>query len=73
MHEKLLQIMTKIRSDIDFETAEGLITEEILDSFDILAIVAGIMEELGIDIPVEYINEENFNSLKDIEKVIQKL
>ncbi len=73
MNEKLLGILTKVRPDIKFETAEGLILEEILDSFDILAIVAAILDELGIDIPVECINAENFDSLKEMEKLIDGL
>jgi len=33
--EQLIQIMSEIRPDIDFETAERLIDDDILDSFDI--------------------------------------
>ena len=38
--ERLIQIMNEIRPDIDFETAEGLIDDDILDSFDIISIVS---------------------------------
>lgn len=73
MHEKLKQILLQIRPDINFETETGLITEEKLDSFDIISIIEAVMEELEVDIPVEGINEENFDSLQKMERFISKL
>lgn len=72
MHEKLLQIMSEVRPDVDFEEENKLITDEILDSYDVLAIIAAIMEEFGVDIPIEYISEENFNSLRAMEVMLQE-
>lgn len=34
--EELMNILTNLRPDIDFSTADKLIDDEILDSFDII-------------------------------------
>lgn len=43
------------------------------DSFDMISIIEAVMEELEVDIPVEGINEENFDSLRKMERFISKL
>ncbi len=60
--EKLLGILTSIRSDIDFEKETLLIDDGILDSFDIVSIVAELCEEYDITITADQLEPENFNS-----------
>ena len=43
--EKLLEILDELHPDVDFETEEHLIDNKILDSFDIVTIVAEIDAE----------------------------
>ena len=59
--EQLLAIMSEIRPDIDFETENELIDADILDSFDIIAIVSEVNEQFGIEINVNDLLPENFN------------
>ena len=40
--EKLLQILTELRPDIDFEKEDQLIDDGTLDSFDIISLVGGV-------------------------------
>lgn len=60
--EKLLEILKSIRSDIDFENETKLIDDNILDSFDIVSIVAELCEEYDITITADMLEPENFNS-----------
>ena len=70
--KKILDILTGIRPDIDFETAQKLIDDSILDSFDIISIVSELDEEFGIVINVADLLPENFNSLEAIFELVEK-
>lgn len=71
--EKLMEILQELHEDIDFGTHEGLIDEGVLDSFDIVTLVAEIDSEYGVTIPVEELTPENFNSAQAILNLIQRL
>lgn len=60
--EELLRIMGEIRPDVDFETETRLIDGDILDSFDIISIVSEVNDRFGIEINVNDLVPENFNS-----------
>lgn len=71
--EKLLEILSELHPEVDFETAQGLIDEQILDSFDIVTIVAEIDSEYDVAIPAEELVPENFNSAKALYALVEKL
>lgn len=73
MRNKIIKLLKDIRSDVDFEKENALVTNGVLDSFDIISIVAAFGEEFQLDIPVEEINEENFDSVDAMERMIIKL
>ena len=71
--EELLRIMSEVRPDIDFETEDKLIDNEMLDSLDIVAIVTDVNDEFDIEINVNDLLPENFDSAKALYELIQKL
>ena len=71
--EKLLTLLKEIRSDVDFENEDKLIDNGILDSFDIVSIIAEIGEQFEVDISVDDILPENFNSVKAMYSLIERL
>ena len=71
--DKLMNILWEINPDIDFETENALIDGGMLDSFDIVTLVAEIDDAFGIEIPAEALIPENFNSAKAIFALIQQL
>lgn len=71
--EELLRIMSEIRPDVDFTTATTLIDDDVLDSFDIISMVSEINETFGIEINVNDLLPENFNSAEALYALIQKL
>ena len=71
--EKLLEILSSLHPDVDFETAEDLVDDGILDSLDIVTLVTEINAEFDVTIPAEEIVPENFNSAKELMALIEKL
>ncbi|MBP5555396.1 MAG: acyl carrier protein [Lachnospiraceae bacterium] len=70
--DKLKAILEDLRPDVDFDKEENLVDGNILDSFDIITLVAKISEEMGVEIGVDELIPENFNSLKAMEKLLEK-
>lgn len=71
--EELKQILEEIRPDIDFETATALIDDGVLDSFDIISIVGELNMNYNIEINVEDLLPENFNTMEAIFELVTKL
>ena len=60
--EELLEILNDLHPDVDFETCDSLIDDKILDSFDIVTIIAEVNDRFDVTISAEKITPENFNS-----------
>lgn len=71
--EELLEILEELHPDVDFENNKRLIDDHLLDSFDIITLVAEIGDEFDIQISAEHIIPENFNSAESLYKLIKKL
>lgn len=71
--EALLNILNELHPDVDFETCTTLIDDQILDSFDIVTLVAEIDGEFDVQIPAEELIPENFNSAKALYALIERL
>lgn len=70
MKETVLQILKGVRSDVDFEGTSKLIDDNILESLDIVAIVGEFNDEFDIEISVEDLTPENFNSVDAMVELI---
>jgi D-alanine--poly(phosphoribitol) ligase subunit 2 len=71
--EELLEILEEMHPDVDFRTCDTLIDSNILDSFDIIALISEIKMEFGVTIPPDEIIPENFNSAKAMHELIERL
>ena len=69
--DELMEILNELRPDVDFETA--LITDGILDSFDIVALVGELNDAFDIEIKPNNLVPDNFNSAKAMMALIEKL
>ena len=69
--ETLLQILTAMHPEVDYDTCVNLVDGKILDSFDIITLVAEINEKLDVTIPAEEIIPENFNSYAALRKLVE--
>ncbi len=71
--EQLIEILKSVRPDVDFENEDALIDDEILSSFDIIAMVSEINVQYGIEIQVDDLLPENFNSVGAIMELIERM
>jgi acyl carrier protein len=72
MRDTVLEILQDIRSDIDFENETALIDDDMLESLDIVAIVGEFNEEFDVEISVEDLFPENFNSVDAMVELITR-
>ncbi len=71
--EDLLKILNNIKPGVNFEKEENLIEDEVLDSFDIVNLVAQVDDEFDVEISPADLVPENFKSATKIYELIQKL
>lgn len=73
MKEQLIELLEEIRPDVDFENEKQLITDGVLDSFDIVSMVTAMNDEFDIEIEVGNLVPDNFNSIEGMMALIEKL
>lgn len=73
MKEKILSILNDLRPDIEFETEEGLISDGLLESFDLIQLIATLENEFEVEISNKNITKENFDSLDRIVSLMDSL
>ena len=73
MKEQLLQILENAHPDVDYESQTALIDGGVLDSFDIIMVVTDIKDTFDVEITVENLQPENFNSVDAMMALIERL
>lgn len=74
MKDKVIKILEDIRADIDFVNLnQKLIDDDLLDSFDIISIIGEFNEAFDIEISVDELLPENFNTPDAMVELIMKL
>lgn len=71
--ERLIKILNEVKPGVDFEHTNNLVEDGIIDSFDIVTIIAAINEEFDIEFPVMEVMPETFNDVESLYNVIQRL
>ena len=71
--EELLSILKGICPKVDFVKEKKLIDDGILDSFDIISIVNELNEHYDIEIDVDDLEPDNFNTVEAMLELIEKL
>ena len=71
--EKLLELLKGVRPDVDFENETALIDDGLLDSFDVVSIISEIDDVFDVQIRINELAPDNFNSAEAIWNLIQKL
>ncbi|MBQ8606348.1 MAG: acyl carrier protein [Clostridia bacterium] len=69
----LLNILQDCRPDVDFENETALIDDGILESLDIVMIVNELSDFYNVEISVDDLVPENFNSAKAMYELVQRL
>lgn len=68
----ILDILIGLKDDADFENSEDFIEDGLLDSFDLVNLVAELETEFDIEIKGSDIIPENFVSIKKISELVEK-
>ena len=71
--EELMRILGELHPDVDFNTADDLIGDGVLDSLDIVTLITEINSAYDVSIPAEEILPENFRSAMAIYDLITRL
>ena len=71
MRKQIMEILTEICPGVDFENEKALIDDGMIDSLDIVAVVTELMEAFDVELGVDDLTPENFNSVEAIEELIE--
>ena len=71
--DELLSILKDICPKVDFVNEKKLIDDGKLDSFDIISIVNELNEHYDIEIDVDDLEPDNFNTVEAMLELIEKL
>ena len=72
MREEILELLKRMKGDADFEHSEDFIADGLIDSFEIVDLVAEMEERFSIEISGRDIIPENFVNLEAMDTMIQK-
>jgi acyl carrier protein len=68
----IIEILKEIRPEFDFTVSRDFIADGMLDSFDVVTLVAALDKQYGISINGTDIVPENFKNVEAIEALLHK-
>lgn len=71
--DEILEILDGLGLDADFESCTTLVDDGILESLDIVTIIAELSDTFDITIPARDIVPENFNSAEAMLGMVNRL
>lgn len=71
--EIIRDMLQELHEDVDFDAEKRLVDDKVLDSFDLVTLVAELSEEFDIEITAEDFVEKNFNSLDALTAMVSRL
>lgn len=72
MNEKIFEMLTELRPEFDYRDSENFIEDGLLDSFDIVSLIAMLEEKFSVKIDGLDIVPENFFSVDAIVTLVEK-
>ena len=70
--KSVIEILKEIRPEFDFAASSDFMADGMLDSFDMVTLVAALDKNYGISIPGTDIVPENFQNMQTIEALLRK-
>lgn len=71
--EIILDILEQMHPDVDYDKEKTLVTDKVLDSFDLVSLVGELSSEFDIKIKAKDFVEENFDSLDTLVAMVERL
>ena len=72
MEERVKNILNDINEEIARYEANDLLGEKVIDSFEVMEIIAALEEEFHIEIDPDYVITENFANMQSIIAMMKK-
>ena len=73
MRDTIIDILSEIVEDVDFDTCTTLIDDGLLSSLDVIQLIGALNDEFDISIPATEIVPDNFNSVDAICAMVKRL
>lgn len=70
--DKILEMLRKIRPDIDFASEKALVDDGLLDSVDVMSIVAALKDSFGVVVSMAELDPDDFNSAETILSLVER-
>lgn len=71
--EQVLAILKEVKPTKNLENVTDIIEKGYIDSFELMSLVASLSEKFGIEITIEELIPENFNSVEAITKMVDAI
>lgn len=71
--DQLLELLKDINEDVDFTAQTAIIDDEVIDSLDLTGLIADMEDTFDIEIGMNDIVPENFNTVDAMWAMIQRL
>ena len=71
--DQLLELLKDVNEDVDFTTQTAIIDDEVIDSLDFTGLIADMEDTFDIEIGMNDIVPENFNTVDAMWAMIQRL
>lgn len=73
MKEKIIEILESLIPGVEFELETELIDDGVIDSLDLVSLVSELIGEFDVELGVEDLIPENFNSIDAIVQLVERV
>ena len=71
--ETILEVLGDMHPDIDFESEQNLVTDKVLDSFDLISLATELSDEFDVKITAKQFVKENFENVEALTAMIETM
>lgn len=71
--KELIEALKRVNPNIDYENEKHLVTDKLIDSIDMSSVLAELEDTFDIEIDMEYLVPENFDSVEAMWDMVQEL
>ena len=73
IYERVSGILTNVKPNKDLSQVTDIIEGGYLDSFELMSLIAQLSEEFSVEIGIEDMNPESFNSVQAMVALVERL
>lgn len=71
--EQILNILAEVKPTKNLEGITDIVEAGYLDSFELMSLIAGISDTFNVEVGIDEIVPENFNSVEAMTAMVEKL